>query len=325
MWKPQIGTGKNVKQLYYLRNFLSAYLLPNALFRLLCRPLLKSIDRRADRDYIYDRARYCCHPERPMSLADTNKGTVAGFSRKNVHAVYFFDSYRYLRWFPKHFLWNYRFGDCITIQPVPSITKSRPVGEGNGNNVLLNLNKVRHFTFIHDNLSFAQKDDRAIFRGEIALKPHRIAFCQRWFGSAICDVGEIPFRGECVNPAWRVEKISIYAHLRYKFIICLEGNDVASNLKWVMSSNSLAVMPRPKFETWFMEGRLVPNYHYVEIKPDYSDLEERMNYYIAHPAEAEAIIRHAHEWIAQFRHPHRERLISLLVLKRYFESTGQHL
>ena len=41
-----------------------------------------------------------------------------------------------------------------------------------------------------------------------------------------------------------------------------------------MSSNSVAVMPRPKYESWFMEGRLQPGVHYIEIKDDYSDLED---------------------------------------------------
>ena len=90
-----------------------------------------------------------------------------------------------------------------------------------------------------------------------------------------------------------------------------------------MSSNSIAVMPRPLFETWFMEGRLIPNYHYIEVKPDFSDLLERMDYYSAHPEEAEAIIKHAHEYVDQFRNSRRERLISLLVLKKYFMGIGQ--
>lgn len=90
-----------------------------------------------------------------------------------------------------------------------------------------------------------------------------------------------------------------------------------------MSSNSLAVMPKPTYETWFMEGTLIPNYHYVCIKDDYSDLEERLTYYINHPDEAQAIIDHAHEYVAQFRNKKREDLLSLLVLKKYFERTGQ--
>jgi RNase adaptor protein for sRNA GlmZ degradation len=71
-----------------------------------------------------------------------------------------------------------------------------------------------------------------------------------------------------------------------------------------------------------MEGRLIPNYHYIEVKDDFSDLEERMNYYIEHPEEAEAIIRHAHEYVEQFFDKRRERLISLLVLKKYFDITN---
>jgi glycosyltransferase involved in cell wall biosynthesis len=117
----------------------------------------------------------------------------------------------------------------------------------------------------------------------------------------------------------RISQKTIKVHLDYKFIMAIEGNDVASNLSWVMSSNSVAVMPRPTYETWFMEGRLIPNYHYIEVKPDFSDVEERLNYYIQHPEEAEEIIRNAHAYVDQFRDEERERLISLHVLDKYFK------
>ena len=105
--------------------------------------------------------------------------------------------------------------------------------------------------------------------------------------------------------------------------MALEGNDVASNLKWVMSSNSLAVMTRPTCETWFMEGTLVAGYHYVEVKEDFSDLPEKLQYYIKHPEQAEDIIRHAHEYVRQFQDKERENLISLMVLDKYFRLSGQ--
>ena len=73
-----------------------------------------------------------------------------------------------------------------------------------------------------------------------------------------------------------------------------------------------------------MEGTLKPNYHYIEVMDDFSDLEERLNYYIEHPDEAEAIIQHAHEYVARFQDKEREKLISLLVLKKYFEATNGH-
>ena len=138
----------------------------------------------------------------------------------------------------------------------------------------------------------------------------------------MCNLGKVNTNE--LNPAWKVARMTIDELLKYKFILCLEGNDVASNLKWVMSSNSLAVMPRPKFETWFMEGLLAPDYHYVSIKDDYSDLEEKLTYYIDNPDKALEIIKNANAYTAQFKHTAQEALISLLVLDKYFEKTDQH-
>lgn len=213
-------------------------------------------------------------------------------------------------------------GDVTTVPDVPSIVKSRPVYGDNANSVLLNLDKVRHFIFLKDDIPFRKKLDKAIFRLAITHRPHRERFVRMYFGSECCDTGISTPRPE-YPPEWTKPHISMYDHLQYKFILAIEGNDVATNLKWVMSSNSLAVMPRPTYETWFMEGTLIPGYHYVEIRPDYSDLEERMRYYIENPDQAEAIIAHAHEYVDQFRDRRREKIISLLVLYNYFRRTGQ--
>jgi hypothetical protein len=136
----------------------------------------------------------------------------------------------------------------------------------------------------------------------------------------MCDLGQV---NKEKNPQWIKEKITIDEHLDYKFILCIEGYDVASNLRWVMSSNSLAVMPKPTCESWYMEGRLIPNYHYVLINDDYSNLEERLNYYIENTNEALQIIQNANAYVRQFRNQKTEDLISLLVLEKYFYRTGQ--
>ncbi len=136
------------------------------------------------------------------------------------------------------------------------------------------------------------------------------------------DAGEVMEGGKYIKEEWGKPKLTLYAHLDYKFIMALEGNDVASNLKWIMSSNSIAVMPKPRFETWFMEGTLKADYHYIEIKDDYSDLEEKLTYYIQHPDKAEAIIQHAHQYVDQFRNKCREAIVSLLVLDKYFKQTN---
>ena len=119
------------------------------------------------------------------------------------------------------------------------------------------------------------------------------------------------------------KKASLDTHLKHKFILCIEGNDVASNLKWVMSSNSVAVMPKPKYESWFMEGKLIPNYHYILIKDDYSDLEEKLNYYKKNTDELKRIAKNANQYTNQFRDINKEKLISLLVMEKFFKLSNQ--
>lgn len=239
-----------------------------------------------------------------------------------MKSVYFFDTYEFTRWFDDRLLWDYVPGDNTTVPDRPCIGKSRPIAGDNANLVLLNLDKVRHFVFLKDDIPFRAKRDKAIFQLDINYKPHRRRFMERYFGSPICDAGIIAPRPEYPSE-WTKPRIGLYDYLSYKFILAIEGNDVATNLKWIMSSNSVAVMPRPTYETWFMEGRLIPDYHYIEIKADYSDLEERLHYYIAHPERAETIIANAHRYVRQFRDRKREKLIALLVLDRYFRCTGQ--
>ena len=152
-------------------------------------------------------------------------------------------------------------------------------------------------------------------------KPKRIDLFERFFGRPELDLGDTSSRA--VRPEWATGKLSIAEQLRFRYVLAIEGNDVASNLKWILSSNSLAVMPRPQYETWFQEGLLEPGVHYVEIRPDYEDLPEKLAWYDAHPDEAEKILSAAHAWVDRFRDPARERLVSLRVLNRYFRATGQ--
>ena len=82
-------------------------------------------------------------------------------------------------------------------------------------------------------------------------------------------------------------------------------------------------MTKPKFESWFMEGRLEAAKHYVELQDDYTDLPEKLDHYLAHPDEAQRIISNFKAYYDQFRDPEEELLISLLVVRKYLISTGQ--
>lgn len=314
-----LGSGKNSKLKYFTVNCMRM-LMPRVLFTSRLNALLSDAEKRPDIQYLRKRVDYYCKLKHPLALPPTAP-RLAEQRIPEHQKVYYFDTVEFTRWFPSSSRWGFCPGDVTFVPEYPSIVKSRPIAGDNANSVVMKLDKVRHFTFVNDRKTFADKKPIAIFRGKCGTIDRRVRFMEMYHGHPMVDAGDVsrnPKREE-----WRVPKKTIPDHLDYRFIISLEGFDVASNLKWVMSSNSLAVMPRPTYETWFMEGTLLPGYHYVEIKPDFSDLIEKLEYYNSHPEEAEEIVRHAHEYVAQFRDNKRENLLSLMVLDKYFTLTGQ--
>lgn len=313
-------TRKNSHLSYFISSAIK-YIYPKAILRKRLNGILDVLAKLpvSEQKYIKDRVNYYCKftdniplPKDAPSLRDFTYKKKRSYVNDYVNSTYFFDTYEFTRFFPLHFRWAYITGDVDYVCPQPSITKSRPLTAdySNRNNILMNIDKVRHFTWVCDPFKWEEKECKVLFRGDARNKPRRLKFIEMWKDHPYCDLVS-------------TGKMTLYDHLYYKYIMALEGNDVASNLKWVMSSNSIAVMPRPTCETWYMEGKLIPNYHYIEISTDYHDLIERIEYYESHPDEAKAIIKNAHEWVAQFRNKKRERLISLLVLDKYFKLTGQ--
>ncbi len=316
-------SGKNSNLAYYTRNYLRE-ITPNVLFRMRFRHWLDKLGQRTDKAYILQRVDYYCQLT-PQHSYDRQKwlqeSVTVRQQKKSPQKVYYFDSKETARYFPDHLRWILLKGDITHVPDVPVFVKSRPLNTDVANSTLLKMDKVRHFLFVDDAKVWDEKRDKAIFLGDIGYrKPNREVFMNRWFGHPMIDAGTTNLMPE--HPEWQRQKLTINEHLDYKFIMSLEGNDVASNLKWIMSSNSIAVTPRHTVETWFMEGTLIANYHYIEIKDDFSDLEERLNYYLQHPQEAAAIIQHAHEYVDQFRDEEREKLIQLLVQKKYFDITN---
>ncbi len=311
-------SGKNSKWIYFGVNYIR-FLTPKFIFRSKLKKTLANFSSCSDKAYIEQRVDYYNKLSISKQLPE-NASKLENHTLQKKKKVYFFDTYQYTRWFPLSFRWFYVPGDITFVPEQPSIVKSRPLTPNNENSVLMKLNKVRHFIFVKDSIPFAEKENLVIFRGKVNGKSSREKFMNMYYHHPMCDLGDV---GKSVVPKWEKDKKTIREHLKYKFVMALEGNDVASNLKWVMSSNSIAVMPKPTCETWFMEGSLVPNVHYIEIKEDFSDLEERLTYYIEHLDDALTIIENAHRYVSQFQDKSRENLISLLVLQKYFEKTNQ--
>ena len=316
-----LNSGKNPKWKYYAINGIRAAV-PACFYRKQLKKLLAETVARDDySEHIKPRVDYYNKLMENTPLGEAPPLSALKLTKKG--SVYFYDSYEHTSYFNPRLRCNFLFGDIIHVPEFPSIVKSRPLGCDNKNSVVLKLVKIRHFIFVNDKIPFREKQNKAIFMGKIGGKGNRVRFMELFFGHPLCDAADVSRKSADIPPEWQAPKKTIADHLKYKFILALEGNDVASNLKWVMSSNSVAVMPRPTCETWFMEGMLIPNYHYIEIAADFSNLKERLTHYIEHPEEAEQIIANANRYVEQFKDKRREKLISLLVLNNYFKQTGQ--
>lgn len=301
---------------YYAKHYLGL-LLPDACYRVRRTRWMQRIVQCRDPS-VFERAAYCCQWTTPFAVpAEAQPFRVHPTAKQTT---YQFDLHDGMRYFPASCRVAYRFGDVRRVPPAPALVKTRPIRGDTRNAVLLNLNKVRHFYFVRDAGAFADKRDQVVWRGR-ACQAHRKAFLARYHDHPLCDVGHYHRKHQDV--VWTKPHLSIPAQLQYKFVLSLEGNDVATSLKWILSSRSLCLMARPRFESWFMEGRLVPGKHYVELRDDYADLAEKVQYYVAHPEAAGAILDAANQWVAQFRDPVRERMVVLLVLWRYLYASGQ--
>ncbi|MGX2985250.1 glycosyl transferase family 90 [Helicobacter sp. 23-1048] len=255
-----------------------------------------------------------------LSIATPKFVRLGELYRFRAPSSYRYDTNEYARYFPRDFAIYAGFGDVNYYFNAPSITKSRPISVSNANSILFKLDKNRHFYFPRDSVKFEDKRDILFWRGGV-YQSNRAEFFTRFFTHPLCDIGHTGSK-HC-SQQWAKPKISVSAHFPYKFLLSLEGNDVASNLKWIMHSNSLCFSTKPKYETWFMEGLLKADYHFVCIRDDFSDVEEKIEFFTRHPNDAKEIIHNAQKFCAQFLDSTMEDLLCLLVLRKYFYLSGQ--
>ncbi|MEI8289516.1 MAG: glycosyl transferase family 90 [Verrucomicrobiota bacterium] len=287
--------------------------------------LMAEIARAAEYDSreLNERVDYYCKTNTPFKLPFEAK-TYRDLSIQKLPSAPCLDLKQCLRYFPSKLRFECDFRDNLKqlrwFPPLPAFVKCRPIGTDNTTSVLMKLNSGRFFDFKKDRLAFEEKRAIAVFRGP-CYREHRQIFVQKCYNLPRTDIGDTRKAIE-QSPTFK-PFLSPNEQLRNKFIISVEGNDVSSSLMWIMASNSMAFMTKPHFEGWFMQGELIPNHHYVLLRDDYADLPEKIDYYSRNTEEALRIISNAHKHVAQFFDFKREKLISILVAKKYFTCSGQ--
>ena len=88
----------------------------------------------------------------------------------------------------------------------------------------------------------------------------------------------VPFEFNDTKSLVRKSNTNMIDQLKHKYILSIEGNDVATGLKWQLVSNSVVFMAKPTTVSFLMEDLLEPFVHYVPVKEDHSDLVEMVNW-----------------------------------------------
>lgn len=291
--------------------------IPHALFAARRRSLFAHLRPADVPGHIIARVNYCNKLGADASVAGARRN--AEIALKDG-SFYYYDLKQYAKAFAPDLLLDYAFGDITFVPERPAIVKSRPIAGENTNSVVMKLDALRHFARFPDRLAFADKPKTAVWRG--ASPGHsgmRRRLVERFHDHPRHDIGYV----HAVDQLPAKPFLTPHQQMQHRYVISVEGNEVATNLKWILASQSLCLMPRPTFETWFMEGTLQPGVHYVELRPDFEDLEEKIAYFDRNEDEARAIIATANAHAAHYANPRHERLAALLVLQKYFERTGQ--
>jgi len=253
---------------------------------------------------------------RPQPAANLTESIEANSLSKLKSSFYIYDWYRIINRDDTRRC-KVGFGDVKHIFSEPTFTKSRPISTNNHNNVLLPFDTSRHFKFYIDKLALESKKDTAIWRGA-AYQPHRKLFLTQASQLPGCDCQDTGRNSE--QNFFRKSRAFLKPtdQLNHKFIFAIEGNELASNLKWIMASNSVAVMPKPSFEGWFAESMLIANQHFIEVKSDFSNISEVLEYFLTHPKECKEISDESTNYTASFQNMDRQYALARMVTEEYF-------
>ncbi len=212
-----------MKLIFYIGSYLKSYI-P----RFIQKNKMKLLRKQTVSSDIQKRVNYYC---KSGFKSDATYDTTIGSYTYTKPSSYHCDLIPYLQYFDKDLKFNYLFGDIRYILANPTIVKSRPISENNENSILFKLNSTRHYKFIKDKKKFLNKKNMLVWRGNLnKYQHHRLKFLEDNFYNPNFNIGNV---NDYLDNKYIVDRLSIRKQLDYKFVMSIEGNDVATNLKWI--------------------------------------------------------------------------------------------
>lgn len=238
------------------------------------------------------------------------------------------------RWQSKPvYLWNYRvtfattqwntitpvFGrvrDAVAANEGPLLCHRRPGGPSLHSTILWpSARSKEHVAQVPENdvIPWDHKSGDCLYwRGHVNLGLERRTYLALYQSSKVVDMKHSLFPDNSFAPMLKEA-------LRYKYLLVLEGHDVADDLVWKLYSNSVVFMPPPTYVSWAMETMLEPWKHYIPVNR--TNVVERLLWAQSHPEQARQIAEHSTRWVYDlYFHPQAARddeHIKRIIIHRY--------
>lgn len=209
------------------------------------------------------------------------------------------------------------YGENGSTPKFPVIRKSRLSSDNTS--VVFKMGNLRLFSpclrIKKKDIEWDRKIDDVVWRGATTGGQQRVDFVKKYFNEY--DIGFATIKQKPYMKKYMKRPLSFKEQLKYKYLISLEGNDVASNLRWSLYSSSVVIMPKPKWHSWVMEAMLQPYVHYLPLNDNLDNLDELMEWCKSHDDECRRIAERSTFYMQQFFDYKNEALIKRELLKEY--------
>jgi hypothetical protein len=244
------------------------------------------------------------------------------FSKIHPNTEYPIDVVRYCRFAPFNTKLWFQCGDSTyTGTEWPVLVKTRDTQDPRSKGIIANLNSMRHWReiFRHDETPWNDKKPGVIWRGADTGHPHRLNFVKKFH--SLYDIGfsryvqEKKFHPDEYKDKYVMGLTTIKDMLSYKYLPVVDGNDKSSSLGWVLASNSVPIMPKPRYHSWVCEPWLKPDVHYVEVKRDWSDFSEKLEFLKKNDDFAKSVAENGTKFMLQFTTQKQELYIEQKIIE----------
>ncbi len=222
---------------------------------------------------------------------------------------------------------------CCGDQPYvgrnyPVLVKTRDTFNKQSTGIIANLNKKRHWTMhSSSDIIWEDKKSNVFWRGaDTGHNMHfneRINFVEKYFNVydvAFSDYSQnIKTHSPLYKKEWLKGFSGVSEFLEYKYLPVIDGNDKSSSLNWILASNSVPIMPSPRYHSWLCEHLLQPYTHYVPVKRDFSNLGKVLDWCLNNDSKCKEIAKNGKNFMMNFSDQDQESYIEKEIINRIEE------